>query len=92
MIPGWGTKIPHNTAQLSPRATTREPKCCNKDLMQPNKQINKRNLDTEKQTHREVRTGRNWRDAPANLGLSDSHRKLERGRKNIFFLEPLEVA
>ena len=24
-IPGWGTKIPHATGQLSPGATTREP-------------------------------------------------------------------
>ena len=24
-IPGWGTKIPHATGQLNPRATTTEP-------------------------------------------------------------------
>ena len=26
LIPGWGTKIPHAAGQLSPRATTTEPK------------------------------------------------------------------
>ena len=26
-IPGWGTKIPHAVEQLSPWATTTEPKC-----------------------------------------------------------------
>ena len=29
LIPGWGTKIPRATGQLSPCDTTREPTCCN---------------------------------------------------------------
>ena len=29
LIPGWGTKIPHAAAQLSPRATTTELACLN---------------------------------------------------------------
>ena len=28
-VPGWGTKIPHATGQLSLRATTTEPACHN---------------------------------------------------------------
>ena len=32
LIPGWGTKIPHATGQLSLCATTRQPVLCNKDL------------------------------------------------------------
>ena len=30
-IPGWGTKIPHAAGQLSPRATTGEPRATTKD-------------------------------------------------------------
>ena len=29
LILSWGTKIPHDTRQLSPCNTTREPMCCN---------------------------------------------------------------
>ena len=27
LIPGWGTKVPHATRQLSPHTTTTEPAC-----------------------------------------------------------------
>ena len=30
-MPGWGTKIPHGTEQLSPQATARESMCHHKD-------------------------------------------------------------
>ena len=33
--PGWGSKIPHATGQLSRHSTTTEPTCCNEDPVQP---------------------------------------------------------
>ena len=30
-IPDWGTKMPHTTGQLSPRAIVEEPAWCDKD-------------------------------------------------------------
>ena len=34
LIPGWGTKIPHATGQLSPRAATTEPACSGAHTLQ----------------------------------------------------------
>ena len=42
LIPGQGTKIPHAPEQIGLQATAKDPMCCNKDPVQPNKQILKK--------------------------------------------------
>ena len=64
-IPGWGTKIPHATGQLSPSATSTEPMCCSYRSLQATARTqpsqNLKNNKNELRPHSEVQPT-TWRN------------------------------